>query len=463
MDKNELYDKAIRFKPVYDSRKADKNSIFIALKGAVFDGHDYVLNAYENGCRHFVLQEDKSLPADADIYISDNCRKELSHLSKIYFSSPDEEMTCIGITGTKGKTSVANILYQALNFSERQSVVIGTNGARYMDVFEKTANTTPESFELFRILRNAKDMGAELLVMECSSIGFKTHRLDDIKLDIGVFTNISRDHIGKNEHENFDDYLNSKMMIKKAEKLIINFDDEKLYELFKNEDVLSFGKNPYSSFHINNIKTPSSLSNPYSSFTLNNELYLVKALSEHEIQNYAAAVSVLKILNYSYEKIKSAIRDISVQGRLEIIELNKRYFIIDYAHNRVSLSSTLKSLLRFKKNRIISIFGSVGGRSFERRKELAQESEKYSDISIISSDNPDFEDADKIINEIKSYFKSTPMCEKDRAKAIKKAYDISEEGDIILIAGKGHEDFQLIEGKKIPYSDKEEVLKLKGE
>ena len=447
---------------VYNSKYAQKGTLFVALRGALSDGHKYIKDAYEKGVRVFVVEDDSMAHAyvDATFIKVNDTRKALAIISRNFFNKPDEDITMIAITGTKGKTTTANIIYEALKKMGAKPGIIGTNGVFYANKDEAVDNTTPESYEVYRILNNMRKEKITHCVLEASSIGLKMKRLYGINFDIGVFTNISHDHIGGIEHPDFDDYFHSKMLLKDvSKKFIYNKDDEKLREAIKN--AITFSINEESDYKAENIIISDDIFKIQSDFDISGKKFEVKSISYYDIYNYLAAISVMKELGYGWNEIIEGVKNISIRGRFEEINVCDRLYIIDYAHNYISLKSILETVKKFKKNKIICIFGSVGGRSEKRREELAEVSDELADISIVTSDNPNFEDPAKICNEIASFIKGVHYTEPAREKAIKLSYELSELGDIIVVAGKGHETYQLIKGEKVHYSDKECILKLK--
>lgn len=447
---------------VYNSKYAQKGTLFVALRGALSDGHKYIKDAYEKGVRFFVVEDDSMAHAyvDATFIKVNDTRKALAIISRNFFNKPDEDITMIAITGTKGKTTTANIIYEALKKMGARPGIIGTNGVFYAGKEEAVDNTTPESYEVYRILSKMREEKITHCVLEASSIGLKMKRLYGINFDIGVFTNISHDHIGGIEHPDFDDYFHSKMLLKDvSKKFIYNKDDEKLREAIKN--AITFSINEESDYKAENIIISDDIFKIQSDFDISGKKFEVKSISYYDIYNYLAAISVMKELGYGWNEIIEGVKNISIRGRFEEINVCDRLYIIDYAHNYISLKSILETVKKFKKNKIICIFGSVGGRSEKRREELAEVSDALADISIVTSDNPNFEDPAKICNEIASFIKGVHYTEPAREKAIKLSYELSELGDIIVVAGKGHETYQLIKGEKVHYSDKECILKLK--
>lgn len=447
---------------VYNSKYAQKGTLFVALRGALSDGHKYIKDAYEKGVRIFVVEDDSMAHAygDAAFIKVNDTRKALATMSRNFFNKPDEDITMIAITGTKGKTTTANIIYEALKKMGARPGIIGTNGVFYAGKEEAVDNTTPESYEVYRILSKMREEKITHCVLEASSIGLKMKRLYGINFDIGVFTNISHDHIGGIEHPDFDDYFHSKMLLKDvSKKFIYNKDDEKLREAIKN--AITFSINEESDYKAENIIISDDIFKIQSDFDISGKKFEVKSISYYDIYNYLAAISVMKELGYGWNEIIEGVKNISIRGRFEEINVCDRLYIIDYAHNYISLKSILETVKKFKKNKIITVFGSVGGRSEKRREELAEVSDELADISIVTSDNPNFEDPARICNEIASFIKGIHYTEPDREKAIKLSYELSDKNDIIVVAGKGHETYQLIKGEKVHYSDKECILKLK--
>lgn len=451
----------------YDSRKCRPNTIFVALIGEDLDGHRFITEAYNKGTRVFLVSKDIDFDKEDIIKIKvKNTRKALSLISKNLFKNPSKKLKVIGITGTKGKTTVANYIWKTLLDSNKKAGIIGTNGVEYINIKEETVNTTPESYEIQRILNDMIKKGVKYVVMEVSSGALMTHRVDDVDIDIAVFTNISKDHVGPKEHPTFEHYIKSKLkLIDMANKIIINKDD--VY--FKN--YVDFSNKKITTYSIKNISDNQAYDIDYTSnidllgvkFKLRKDLYKVSSPGIFSVYNALATILTLENLGIDKSYIKKSLRNIKVKGRSEVLYNNDgKVVILDYAHNKDSLDNIMKTLKLYKPSRLICLIGTVGGRSQIRRQEIAESVYNHSDITILTSDNPNFEDPIEIIKDIISFipkdYYDNIIIEEDREKAIKKAINILREGDILLLAGKGHEEYQLIKGRKIPYSDKEIFL-----
>lgn len=449
----------------YNSKKAKKNYIFVCIKGETLDGHKYAKDAYKNGCRIFIAQKDIDVGDDSIVFIVEDARKTLSRISANFFNHPSKELKIIGITGTKGKTTISNYIQTVLNKSKINTGLIGTNGVFYNGIFEKTNNTTPESYELHKIFRKMLDNGVKYVAMEVSSGGIMMDRVNDVEFDIGIFSNLSKDHIGPKEHPTFEHYLNCKAkLFRMCNHGIINIDDKYSKEIISKStctiETFSINNNS-ANFYAKNIKYSRDIDSLGVNFECicNNENINAYICSpgEFSIYNALAVISVCKYIGVDNEVMLDALKTAKVKGRVEVLPiLDYATVIIDYAHNGLSLENILKTLKKYEYNRLICLFGSVGGRTELRRKELGDVASKECDLCILTSDNPDFEDPIEIIKDISDSFKNSSceyIVEPDRKIAIEKAIEIAKDGDMILLAGKGHEEYQLIKGEKIPFSE----------
>ena len=451
-----------------DSREVKCDSIFVCIKGFATDGHLFAKKAYDNGCRVFVCEYTPDrLPDDATIICVNDSRIALATLSKELYKNPSNELIVIGITGTKGKTTTALMIKQLLDKSDIPTGYIGSNGILFGNVKIEATNTTPESYKLQYFMRKMADSGIKAVVMEVSSQALKFNRVLGIKFDITLFSNLSPDHIGPGEHDNFDEYFACKKQLfdKFESKITIaNADDEytnkiladcknaKMYysidatsdvkatniKLCRSEKILGM------SFvcHIDDKEIPCSLSIP----------------GEFNIHNTLATLSVAKSLDIDINYATKIISTMNIDGRFEtIVSENGACFVIDYAHNGLSLKSALMALRKYEPTRLICLFGSVGCRTQVRRAQMGAVASEYADFSILTSDNPNTEDPQAIINEIAVQYKnpSSYISIPDRKEAIEYALENSISGDIILLAGKGHERYQLINGKNIYFCERE--------
>ncbi len=459
---------------VYDSRKAKNNTIFVAIKGESVNGHKYITSSYNQGCNIFVISENIQLPENSIGIKVENSRKALSKMSKNFFNNPSKDLKIIGVTGTKGKTTITNYIAQVLNNAGINTGVIGTNGIFYNNQYYPTANTTPESYELHKFFRKMKDDGVTCVAMEASSGGMMMNRVEDVEFDISLFTNLSLDHVGDKEHPTFENYRDCKAhLFNLSKNALINIDDEYgeyMASYAKNADckTFTFSIKNKSNYQASNIQLTKDLNELGSIFTLNEESlsesidYQINSPGLFSIYNALGVIGTCKLLGLSHDKIKVAIKNAKVDGRVEVInKLHNIPVILDYAHNQLSMENILDTLLEYKPKNLICVFGSVGGRSQLRRKELAEAVSPRCNIAIITSDNPDFEPPENIIDDIAKHI-TNPNCEiikiNDRAKAIQKAIDIASENDIVVIAGKGHEKYQLINGVKEFYDEKATII-----
>lgn len=452
----------------YDSRKAEKGKIFVAMVGTVVDGHDYVASAYEKGCRAFVVEREVTVPSDATVIKVNNCRIALALLSKNFFGDPSSKMTMIGITGTKGKSSITCILKTVLDAAGFCAGTIGTTGVFYKDKEFATLNTTPESYETYKYLYEMQKAGCSHVIMEVSSQGLMMHRVYGITYDIGVFTNLSPDHIGKGEHDSFEHYLSCKALLWDQAKIgIANADDANFKEITKNAlcPIKTFGLKPQTDISAENIslyREGKTLGVQFDCVA-NDKKFSVKANvpGEFTVYNCLAVISIALELNIDEKIIASALLNIFVKGRMELVGDTKDYsIVIDYAHNAVSLETILKTIRQYNPARIVCLFGCGGNRPKMRRFEMGEISGKYADFSILTSDNARFEKPEDIINDILVGMNKTSgeyIAITDRVEAIHYAIDNAKPGDIILIAGKGHEMYQEIEGVKHYFNEAEVI------
>lgn len=456
---------------VYDSRKAVEDTFFFCLRGARFDGHKYALKAYENGCRCFAVEAKVDLPPDAVQVVFKDTRAALAQASANFFDHPTKSLKIIGITGTKGKTSTAHLVKAMIESAGFKCGIIGTVGAYYDNVEIPTVNTTPESYELQKIFRVMLDNGCKYCVIEVSSIGLMAHRVDCVNFEVGVFTNLSPDHIGPNEHPDFEDYMYWKSVLFEICNLaVVNVDDPAHINMLKNCNcpVTTYGLEnaDITAENVQLIKARGFIGISFDSVTKDKRTYTEVALPGYfNVYNALAAISVCEALGIDSSKHIECLKDIRVRGRAECVYVCDDYdVIIDYAHNGISMKSMLDTLKSYPHNRIIALYGAVGGRTQLRRKELGLITGKECDLSVLTSDDPDFEDPWNIINEIGHYvtevggkFIGIP----DRGEAVEYALGLLEKGDILLLAGKGHEQYMKINGEYLPFSEREHIENFK--
>lgn len=455
-----------------DSRLTRADSVFVCINGAVTDGHHYARNAYVNGCRAFVAERKIELPADAAIAYTDNSRKTLALLSHILYGKPSSRLKVIGITGTKGKTTTAYMIKAILESCGVPTGYIGSNGVEYGAFHHMTINTTPESCDLQRYFAEMYTAGMRYVALEVSSQALYLERAAFIEFDTCVFTNLSPDHIGEAEHPDFEHYkeckasLFSKFPLRRA---VANADDLHTPDMISRciAPIDTFGFSPAAHHRAENIKllrTPGMLGTEFDYVADDRRIRTTLSLpGDINVSNALAAIAVCSDIIGDKHRVVMALRSIVVKGRFELVNaLPNASVVIDYAHNGISLRSVLMTLRAYNPKRLITLFGSVGGRTQMRRAELGSIASELSDFCILTADNPDSEHPMLIIRDIAAAF-VPGGCEyraiPDRREAIQYAVGMLRDGDILLLAGKGHENYQLIRGVKEEFSEREIVIK----
>ena len=449
----------------YDSRKVSEGSLFVALVGANSDGHDYIDMAIEKGAKVIVVEKDIVVEDDVTVIKVSDTRRVLSKLAMNFYKNPSNELTMIGITGTKGKTTTASMIKNILEEDGKSVGIIGTLGVSFNGEHYSTINTTPESLELQRYLREMVDDGVKYVVMEVSSQALKVGRVDGMIFDYGIFTNLTQDHIGDNEHPNMDDYIYCKsMLFNKCKYGIFNIDDSHYNDMIKNCtcNIYTYGHNKDSDVVIDNVKLLRRENFIGIEVTTSGRLsdtFLVNTPGEFSAYNSVCAIMVASILGCNIDSIKRALVKVAVKGRMEIVPVSDKYsVIIDYAHNGVSIQSVLETMRAYNPKRIVSLFGCGGNRSKDRRYDMGEISGRYSDLTIVTEDNSRFEDVHDIMNDIEIGIKKTNgkyIKIDNRTTAIKYVLDNALDGDIILLLGKGHETYQEKEGVRSHYDERE--------
>ncbi|MDO5123870.1 MAG: UDP-N-acetylmuramoyl-L-alanyl-D-glutamate--2,6-diaminopimelate ligase [Eubacteriales bacterium] len=458
---------------IYDSRKVIENCAFVCLKGFVTDGHKYARDAAEKGAGALIVSDDIDLPENITVIKVEDTRPALSKMSAEYFGNPSKELKTVAITGTKGKTTTVAMIRSVLESAGIKTGTIGTLGIVLEDKIFKTANTTPESYEIQQALRRMVKAGCKAAVMEVSSIGLKQHRTDNITFDIGVFTNFSHDHIGDSEHKDMEEYLSCKAMLFKQCKLgIVNIDDEKCGEILRGStcEVKTYGFSEKADLVGSDdslIARPGYIGVHFETKGEKNLSVDVAIPGRFSVYNALAAISVCSELSVEDEYILKGLDTVSVKGRVEVYPTPHNYtLLIDYAHNAMSMENVLTTLREYKPHRLVTLFGAGGNRPKARRYEMGEVSGKLSDLSVITEDNSRFEDVNDIIADIKVGIDKTDgkyVIVPNRVDAIRYCIENAEEGDIIVLAGKGHEDYQEIKGVKYHLDEREVIASILAE
>ena len=455
---------------IYDSRKVAPGTLFVCLVGSASNGHKYAQDAVDKGATALLVSEDVEINSNATIIKVDDTRKTLAYISCEFFGNPAKELTTIAITGTKGKTTTVAMIKSILECAGIKCGTIGTLGIIIGNKLIKTNNTTPESYEIQKAMREMADSGCKAMIIEASSIGLKAHRTDGILFDCGIFTNFSHDHIGGVEHKDMDEYLACKAMLFKQCKLgIINRDDKVFDEITKNAtcEILTYGFDKKADFVASDDKflsTPGFLGVEFQLSGKKNIPVKVAIPGSFSVYNALSAIGACQVLDIEDKYILKGLADVQVKGRVEIVPTGGIYtLLIDYAHNALSMENVLSTLRMYNPNRLIVLFGAGGNRPKVRRYEMGETAGKMADLSVITEDNSRFEDVMDIIEDIKVGMHKTDgkyVVVPKRKDAIKYCIENAQDGDIIVLAGKGHEDYQEIKGVKYHMDERELVAEI---
>ena len=451
---------------VYDSRKISRDCLFICICGYNVDGHTFALEAAKKGAAALVVQEDIDIPEEYDITIVrvEDTRYAMAFIAAAYFGHPADRMKIIGITGTKGKTTTTYLIKSILENAGYKVGLVGTIEEIIGDKHIPANNTTPESFLLQQYFRQMADEGCEIVVMEVASQGLKLHRTQGFIFELGIFTNLGRDHIGPNEHADFEEYQACKgLLFKQCRHGIVNKDDEHMEAVVKGHtcDLETYGFDPSSDIYAEDVKLIDKPGELGVAFHVKGKMDFkveVPAPGRFSVYNALTAIAVCRHFKVEVPKIQAALLKAHVKGRIEMVPVSDKFtLLIDYAHNAMSLESLLSTLREYHPARLVCVFGCGGNRSKERRYEMGEVSGRLADLTIITSDNPRFEEPEDIIHDIETGMDRTDgsyveIC--DRKEAIAYAIDHGQPGDIIVLAGKGHEDYQEIRGVKYPMDER---------
>lgn len=465
----------------YDSRKVSQDNIFFALKGSHADGTEFAKQAISKGA-NCIISETKIDNCECTNIVVDNVLDSMSKISAKFYDYPDKKLTIIGVTGTNGKTSITYMTESILKNLNIDIGVIGTISYRYANVVIDAPNTTPQSLDLYKMMAEMVKLNIKHLIMEVSSHSLVLGRVSGIEFDIAVFTNLTQDHL--DFHKNMDNYFNAKKILFSS--LSVNLKNNKKFAIINSDDfygkklledpTVTANKISYSTSSKNSslfclaknilLNSTGSCFNMESSF--GNATININQIGMHNIYNILAVFCICISIGLEFNKIVDCLKEISgAPGRLERVNGSKDFsVIVDYAHTDDALKNVLSAIKSLKPAKIITVFGCGGNRDKTKRPKMAKVACSMSDFVFITSDNPREENPDEIISDIeagaKEINKTNYKIVVDRKEAIKQAIIEARKNDVVLIAGKGHENYQIIGRTKIHFDDREtasEVLK----
>ena len=449
---------------VNDSRKVKKGCVFPCIRGAAFDGHKFAAEVASKGAAAIVAEEDVEVPDGVTVILVKDSRIAMARMACAWFDYPAEKLKMIGITGTKGKTTTTYMVKSILESAGHKVGLIGTIETLIGSTRVPSANTTPESLLLQEFLAKMVKAGCDAVVMEVSSQALMLHRVEGITFDIGVFTNISADHIGPAEHSSFEDYMECKSrLFGMCETGIFNGDDIHLGRIMEGHtcSVETFGLKNTNDLYADGIELvyrPGYLGTKFCVRCEDDYEVTTDIPGKFSVYNSLCAIAVCRHFGVTKDQMQSALADVKVKGRVEMVKVSDDFILmIDYAHNAMALESILSTLREYHPSRIVCVFGCGGNRARSRRYEMGEVSGRHADFTILTSDNPRYEDPEAILDDIEIGMKRTKgkyIRIADRRDAIAYAIHNGLPGDVIVLAGKGHEDYQEICGKKYPMDER---------
>lgn len=445
-----------------NTKKVRKDCIFVCVKGGSFDGHDAAAEMLEKGAAVIVAERDLGL-GNKQI-ITDNSRKFYGELCAAWFDHPEKKLKIIGVTGTNGKTTISNVIKNIFMKNGIKTGLIGTICNEIGDETVHTDNTTPMAFDYMCLLDKMVKAGCKYAVMEVSSFGLVQHRIGPTHFDMGIFTNLTQDHL--DYHKTMENYYQAKkMMFDECDYALINTDDEYGRRIFSEISCKKerYGISSEADYYADAIKIKSDGTSFWYCYNGKSQLVNMKMTGMFNVSNVTAAISVCLKAGLPIEDILKAVSEYNgVKGRCEIIPTGRDFTVIcDYAHTPDAVENILKSVREYTEGRLICLFGCGGNRDAKKRPLMAKAAAKFADRLIITSDNPRDEIPEAIIDDILAGIKDSEIpfdVVVDRTKAIHHSLKIAEKGDIIVLAGKGHEDYQVLPGNEHIHFDEREIV-----
>lgn len=440
-----------------DSRKIKKGGVFVAISGMEFDGHRFIDKAIANGANTIVVTEDVTDIEGINYIKVNDSRISLAQISNVVCDFPSKKLRVIGVTGTNGKTTTSSMISHILEHLDSPCTNIGTNGTFIGSKKYETPNTTPEICEINKILKLSVEKKIDNAVVECSSHGLYLHRLDGIDFDVAVFNNLSMEHM--DFHKNMENYFDAKMILfENAKKKIANVDDEygrKAKSRF--EDTYTFSLENESDFKAENVE----LIDGKMHFEIKNVKFVLNRFALFDVYNAVAAIVAVNLLGYELKDIAKSLESFTgVEARFEFVKNDMGInIVIDFAHTPKAFENIYKSVPNDKRK--IAVYGMSGDRTSEIRYEVGKISAENNVFSVVTTDDPKFDTYENIADDIVSGIEEENgeyVRIKDRKSAIKHAIEMANEGDFVLLLGKGQETFIKLKGnEKTPYSEKETV------
>ena len=443
----------------YDSRKVEKGDVFVAMVGETVDGHDYIDKAIKNGATGIIISKEIEKREGIKYYLIENIRENIGEIASEFYGYPQKQLKIIGISGTNGKTTTTYILESLLG--EKNVARIGTVEYKIGDEIIEAPNTTPEPIDIVKMCKKSVEKGLKYLVMEVSSHGLILGRVNMLEFDVAIFTNLTPDHL--DFHKNMEEYYEAKKILflktKKNGVKIINTDDIYGKRYFEEFGGKSYGMKDADLVGVFKSENPSEIE-------INSKKIVTKLMGRYNLYNIMAGVSAGMGLGLNFEELIEKITLIEgVPGRFQMVDCKQEFAaVVDFAHTGDAMENILKTVVEMNFKKIITVFGCGGDRDVKKRSEMAKIAERYSDIVILTTDNPRTENIEKILEDsIKGFETKKYIVKKEREDGIGTAVKLAEKGDIILVLGKGHETYQIVGKTKYHFDDREilcrEILK----